>query len=230
MVGQKSYPINRHGAEVERLRELFEEAFQHFISHYQISPSEAALLKKQLSNVPKDLAKRERRLMMGYPADATDVVFSDFGRLLMQATKRTRFQAPPQERDALRKRLKRTGSSILRPLGPKKYAYTGLEAEYALAISRVLPKRPDTKPKPQNSFALDEWLGDSAKVAKLLGFEAASHRGKRPRAFPYSRRTDNSFSGPAFNLLIASLSMALPHTGADSPAATASRLDRLIAS
>ena len=133
-------------------------------------------------------------------------------------------------RDALRKRLERTGSSIVRPLGPKKYAYTGLEAEYALAISRALPKRSDTKLEPPVDFALDGWLGNSSKVAKLLELKTASHREKRPRKFPYSRRTDNSFSGPALNLLIASLNMALPRTGADSPAATASRLDRLVTS
>jgi hypothetical protein len=213
----------------------FENALKHFVQTYKLSSINANALRERLIRRPEGVKRREERLYVGWSvAEPTDLRVSAFAQNLFSAVKEVGWLdgATPNERDTFRKRVERTGSSIQRPIGRKKFPYLALEMTYILAIFEFLPLRTIARkeapaPRTRGIQKIDYWLlGTYANKAEQIKAQSAKPK-KRPRMFPYSRRSDGTFSGPAFNLLTAALDLALPHSGADALAGIAKRIDAL---
>ncbi len=216
----------------ERLQRL-ENALKHFVQTYRLTSRKANALRERLIRQPKGVKQREERLYVGWSvAEPTDLHVAAFAQNLLSAIKEVGWLdgATPNEKDSFRKRLERTGSSIQRPIGRKRFPYLALEMTYILAIVEQLPgpglRKKTTQlrtPTTSKNFLFDVWHGRNSTERSVIQGALAKPT-KAPRIFPFSRR-GSKFSGPALELLLAALNLALPHTGSEDVAGVAKRLD-----
>jgi hypothetical protein len=216
----------------ELCEEQFDEALDRFQCHYALPDAIISRLRDELMARPYEIGLREKRLLMGLPPLVTDFKCDRFkGDLITALKDMGRWQKmPDKDREKLRKRLVRHGSTIAHAEGRPPYPYAELEKSYAEAIIKALDQSPRIK-------RLRARTGGTAGQRK---YYSSKFSFSRPyvelrkyysRKFPFSRPYVESRNysgsqpcGPALDLLTAALDLALPFTGAGD---NESRVDRL---
>jgi len=189
-----------------------DKALEAFERRYEIPEDAIQALRVSLTDVPPAVEIAEKRLFAGLPARPSESPNPSLKENLLSAMKEVGLwkRMSPEDRDTFRKRLQRNASSIPQSEGRPDYRYADLEIRYAIAIISAL---------------------DRSKVKERLRKrpdKRREHSGIYVRSFPFSRsEKKGDFSGPAFELLLAAMAHALPHSGAPKPASVANRLSAL---
>lgn len=201
----------------------FEAAFDVFIKTFGVKSSAAKALRDRLMAVPPELRHREERMLCGLSPLASEMPVPQFKNDLIAALKESGIwqRMSPTERNSLSHRLLRKNSTIA---DGRPYPYSQLEKNYAEAISEALrPTRCagklDTIPTP--TFASQLLAANS-----YSGITSGQER-YRKRAIPRSYSKSKGAFGPAFDLLLAALNLALPNSGSGSKESVDRRLKDL---